>query len=268
MQYITFETQDFSANRDFLLDFANSFEDIEVPGAELKVVEEMERIEELDRRQAAEKKVSRQPQRLDEFYQVKVDETAYEFHRKMKREILGGRTRGRTTNEVRGALAKDRRSLATQSTPFSVTDLSKQTLGEKKLGTCSTGSSASLATLGSATVSSKLHPNRWSTQEEIILVGLVTDANLLYGGQIPWEDIKHYYDEVSLKFTTENDLSRFPIRTTVAIKKHYRVMLVRAREGEIDKNYWYRAYHHKWLSSEYNKENRLIDFLSLRQFSN
>lgn len=108
--------------------------------------------------------------------------------------------------------------------------------------------------------STKGQPTRWSDQEEVILQGVVTDCNLIYAGQTPWETIRVCYKAASEKFAALNTLALLPDRTSCALKKHYRVMHAKTKSGEVRKDFWYQVYHRSWMSENYNNKSRLIDY--------
>lgn len=104
---------------------------------------------------------------------------------------------------------------------------------------------------------------RWTEHEEVILQGVVIDCNLIYGTQASWKQICHCYTIATRNFAAVNKLGHIRKRTSCALKKHYRVMHNRIRDGEVCTDFWYQVYHVCWMSEAFNKSKRLIDYSNL-----
>ena len=119
-------------------------------------------------------------------------------------------------------------------------------------------------TASSTSSTTRTLASRWSDQEEVTLQGVVvTDCNIIYAGQAPWLQIKLCFQAAAERFTSLNNLPPIPDRTSCALKKHYRVMHAKTRDGELRRDFWYLVYHHSWMSKNYNKSQRLIDYSNL-----
>ena len=104
---------------------------------------------------------------------------------------------------------------------------------------------------------------RWTEHEEVILQGVVIDCNLIYGTQASWKQICHCYTLATRNFASINKLGHIRKRTSCALKKHYRVMHNRIRDGEVCNDFWYQVYHTCWMSDSFNKNKQLIDYSTL-----
>ena len=106
---------------------------------------------------------------------------------------------------------------------------------------------------------------RWTEMEEIILQGVVIDCALAFGGQSTWGQVCRCYNIVVSRIFIPKGLKPQQKRTICSIKKHYRIMHSAERMKEISavdssKGYWFEVYHKKWMSKDYNKNNRLLKY--------
>ena len=97
----------------------------------------------------------------------------------------------------------------------------------------------------------------WTEQEEIILVGVVTDNSLLYSTQSTWENIHKSYTEAIRRYNQIHGESFSP-RTSCACQKHWRTMHLRTKQGELPIGHWLQLYHDEWSSAQYNKQHHLF----------
>lgn len=102
----------------------------------------------------------------------------------------------------------------------------------------------------------------WTDSEEVILLGVFMDCNLRFGTQANWNLISKWYNYTFKKYAERENLKKYKKRTTSALRKHYRQM--HCREGELSKqksrDHWYNIYHNKWRSSEFNLNEKLVDY--------
>ena len=101
---------------------------------------------------------------------------------------------------------------------------------------------------------------KWTAPEEVILQGVVVDCNLVYGTQASWKEICRCYNLATEKYCNLNNIGPLRRRSSCALKKHYRMMHKRIKEGQVERYFWYKVYHTCWLSTAFNAGNRLIDY--------
>lgn len=104
---------------------------------------------------------------------------------------------------------------------------------------------------------------RWTEQEEVILQGIVVDSSLIYGNQASWVQIEKLYSLATKEYVSRRNLSPLRERTSCALKKHYRVMHNKTRDGELRKDFWYQVYHDCWMSEDFNKQHKLVNYGSV-----
>lgn len=106
----------------------------------------------------------------------------------------------------------------------------------------------------------KFNLSRWTEEEEIMLQGVVIDCNLRFGTQASWKQICKCYTLATQTFADLHKLPPFQQRSACALKKHYRMMHTKMREGDVDNDFWYNVYHQRWLSEDFNAGRKLIDY--------
>uniref|UniRef100_A0A7S3PH89 Uncharacterized protein n=1 Tax=Aplanochytrium stocchinoi TaxID=215587 RepID=A0A7S3PH89_9STRA len=116
--------------------------------------------------------------------------------------------------------------------------------------------------------------NSWSHEEEVFLVAAVMDRFFRRGSLASatkgqgtgntdcWEDIKAYYDKACNAWTAleENRGTARPVqRSTSALCRHFKIMKVRASEGDVNgtKSGNFRVFLREW-DNKYNKCFRLV----------
>lgn len=116
--------------------------------------------------------------------------------------------------------------------------------------------------------------NSWSHEEEVFLVAAVMDRFFRRGSLASatkgngtgntdcWEDIKSYYDRACAAWTNleqNQGKPRLVTRSTSALCRHFKIMKVRASEGDVNgtKKGNFRGFLREW-DTKYNRNYRLI----------
>ena len=100
--------------------------------------------------------------------------------------------------------------------------------------------------------------SRWTEQEEIILIGVVTDLNLLHWSHPSWPCLHRCYKHAVRNYNSIHN-SSFSDRTVCACRKHLKEMYRRVETGEVPSNFWYEVYHRTWLSDAFNGGGKLLN---------
>ena len=107
---------------------------------------------------------------------------------------------------------------------------------------------------------------RWTEYEEIILVGVVTDCNLVSNGKSNWSKVQACYNVAASNF---NNLygTEFVERTTCACRKHYKTMYKRIFINNLKPNFWQQVYVKRWLSKSFNQDQELLSIACILRFN-
>ena len=102
----------------------------------------------------------------------------------------------------------------------------------------------------------------WSAEEEIILQGVITDCTLVYGGSASWASFLRCYNIALQRFFAGRNCEKFPGRSQCALKKHYGLMYAKlgADSGRVSSDFWFRVYHDRWMSEDFNKYQKLLSY--------
>lgn len=107
--------------------------------------------------------------------------------------------------------------------------------------------------------------SRWTQREEVILQGVIIDCTLACGGQSTWEEVCRCYNIAVSRVKRNGSFAPLPKRTVCALKKHYRLMHSDTRKKESPGGFWFKIYHETWMSSEFNKDQRLLQYRDIIQ---
>ena len=120
------------------------------------------------------------------------------------------------------------------------------------------------------------NPNQWQPEEEVVLVGIMTDCNLFCGGQTRWNLMTVCYNHVIGILNKNRKFKKScPQRSLFSLKKHYRAMYVKPKNFKSYCNkslaagteIWFQVYHDLWLSDDFNQQGKLLNYLLVQRFS-
>ena len=109
--------------------------------------------------------------------------------------------------------------------------------------------------------------SHWTIHEEIILLGVITDCNLLCGGRSNWPVIWKCF-KIAVKKYSDDSLTdkqtAYPQRSMHSIKKRYKRMFVNTPKttftpkDSATQGAWFLAYHKLWMSDRFNGKQKLL----------